>query len=403
MEPGSTPAVTITELEGSLTQITGVRAVRIVASNDGRIEEVHVLGLPGKAPKQLVRDIESTLQALYGIAIDRRKISVAQIGLAEEPAPAEPVEDAPPAEEPQVASRVVDDIPKRGTAARSDRLGRGLASLISDPAHRGDGATHSHPRRRYADVHPIGAPAPAEQRVRILGVEVDTDSLRTTVRVRLAIDRRKISIEQIGLAEEPAVAAEEAPAATTPEAEPAAPEGASIPPASPKNGGLGRGLASLIPSAGGHPRPDEPASHPRRRYADVHPIGAPAPAEQRIRIQGVEVDTDSLRTTVRVRLGSDDEQMTGEAVGPAGRATVLRLVGEATLKAVEKLGVSSGLYAVEDCSIATLGGRGVSVCSIVTVTSEGEQVLSGSAVVRHTAESATARATLDALNRRLGL
>jgi hypothetical protein len=291
MEPGATPAVTISELEGSLSQIAGVRAVRIVASDDGRIEEVHVLALPGKAPKQLCRDIESTLQALYGIAIDRRKISIAQIGVVEE-------DSAPAVEGAQDA-------------------------VLAEPS-------------------------------------------------------------------------DAAPAAAT-DAVPAAP---STPATS---GGLGRGLASLISNDAGRQAGKAHASHPRRRYADVHPIGAPFEAVQRVRIVGVEVDTDSLRTTVRVRLSSEDGEVRGEAVGPAGKATVQRLVAEATLKAIEQLGITPNCYAVEDCAVANLGGRQVAVCSIVTVTSDGEQVLSGSAVVRHTAESATAKATLDALNRRMGL
>ena len=206
-------------------------------------------------------------------------------------------------------------------------------------------------------------------------------------------------------------AAKEPVAEPVPSAEAVAPEPAPQPEPEPedlapqagtngRNGGLGRGLASLIspPSEGRAASEDS-----RRRWADVHPIGNAATAEPRIRIVGVEVDTDSLRTTVRVRLAADGVEVVGEALGPAGRTAVLRLVGEATLKAVEKLGVMSGCYAVEDCSVVTLAGRGVAVCSIVTVTSEGEQALSGSAVVRHTAESATSRATLDALNRRLGL
>ncbi|MEI8082110.1 MAG: hypothetical protein WCI74_09730, partial [Actinomycetes bacterium] len=150
------------------------------------------------------------------------------------------------------------------------------------------------------------------------------------------------------------------------------------------------------------PEPAPPVTL-RRRIADVRPIGATYTAEQRVRMLGVDVDTDSLRTTVRVRLSAEGGQVVGEAVGPAGKSTGLRLVAEATLRAIEKLALTPSCYAVEDCLITTLGGRPVSVCSIVTVTSEGEQVLSGSAVVRHTSESATARATLDALNRRLGL
>lgn len=56
-----------------------VEAVRVVESN-GRISEVHVLAAPGKHPKQVVRDIQSLAMAAFGVAVDRRTISVVQIG-----------------------------------------------------------------------------------------------------------------------------------------------------------------------------------------------------------------------------------------------------------------------------------------------------------------------------------
>jgi hypothetical protein len=250
MEPGSTPAVTISELEAALAEIGAVRAARIVASAQGRIEEIHVLGLPGKSPKQLVRDIESCLMAGYGVAVDRRVISVAQIGIAGETPP-------------------------------------------------------------VADVSEL----------------------------------REFSHKR----------------ATDPEPE---------------------------PQAG------------RERESEPEPEAA---VSSRVRIAGVDTDSDSLRTTVRVRLESDGLEVTGESSGPAGTSTQQRMVAEATLRAVDQLPCVTRSYAVGDCSIMLLGGRQVVLCSIVTVTPEGEEALSGSALVRHTSESATVRATLDALNRRIGL
>jgi len=77
------PVVSVTpisEIEEALSQVSEIRAARVVASPGGVIEEIHVLALPSKAPKQLVRDIESTLMAAFGIAIDHKKISIAQLG-----------------------------------------------------------------------------------------------------------------------------------------------------------------------------------------------------------------------------------------------------------------------------------------------------------------------------------
>jgi len=69
------------DIEEALGQVAEIKAARVVASPDGVIQEVHVLALPTKAPKQLVRDIESTIMARFGIPIDHKKISIAQLGL----------------------------------------------------------------------------------------------------------------------------------------------------------------------------------------------------------------------------------------------------------------------------------------------------------------------------------
>ena len=79
MEPVVSPAI-INEIEEALSQVSEIRAARVVTSPGGTIEEIHVLALPSKAPKQLVRDIESTLMAAFGIAVDHKKISIAQLG-----------------------------------------------------------------------------------------------------------------------------------------------------------------------------------------------------------------------------------------------------------------------------------------------------------------------------------
>jgi hypothetical protein len=67
------------EIEGLLTALRGVLAARIAVSPSGRIEEIHVLADAATHPKQIVRNIESALNAGLGISVDRRLISVAQV------------------------------------------------------------------------------------------------------------------------------------------------------------------------------------------------------------------------------------------------------------------------------------------------------------------------------------
>ena len=77
MEKCSVPAK---EYEETLKRIRDVISARIVQDDLGVILEIHVLAGPGRAVKYIARDVESTIIAAFGIAIDRRKISIAQLG-----------------------------------------------------------------------------------------------------------------------------------------------------------------------------------------------------------------------------------------------------------------------------------------------------------------------------------
>lgn len=75
------------DLERLINQVRGVHAVRLVADQSGQIDEVHVVGTPGRTPKAIVRDIESILYVRGGVRVDHRKISLVQI--------AEPISQPP--------------------------------------------------------------------------------------------------------------------------------------------------------------------------------------------------------------------------------------------------------------------------------------------------------------------
>lgn len=68
----------IVALQEKISRIEGVEAARVVAGN-GQIDEIHVLARRNKAPKQLVRDVQSLGHALFDIDIDRRIVSVVQL------------------------------------------------------------------------------------------------------------------------------------------------------------------------------------------------------------------------------------------------------------------------------------------------------------------------------------
>jgi hypothetical protein len=97
--------VKVEEIEAALADVGEIKAARVVASHDGVIQEIHVLALPTKQPKQLVRDIESTLMAQFGIPIDHKKISIALLGRdAIKPEVEEPEADRSSLARPRICS-----------------------------------------------------------------------------------------------------------------------------------------------------------------------------------------------------------------------------------------------------------------------------------------------------------
>src|SRR6185436_12682394 len=67
----------IRRAEELLATLPGVIAARIIASDNGAVDEIHVLTTSEVTPKQTVRNVESALIAHLGMRVDHRKISVA--------------------------------------------------------------------------------------------------------------------------------------------------------------------------------------------------------------------------------------------------------------------------------------------------------------------------------------
>ena len=63
--------------EELIATLPGVISVRIVASPNGEVEEIHLLTSDAIPPKSTVRNVESALMAQLGLRVSHRKISVA--------------------------------------------------------------------------------------------------------------------------------------------------------------------------------------------------------------------------------------------------------------------------------------------------------------------------------------
>jgi hypothetical protein len=86
--PGDGAGPRTQEIEQAICRITGIQAARIVTGPQNRVSEVHILASRERAPKQLVRDIQSVALTNFGVTLDYRTISVVQLdqpGVSEAP------------------------------------------------------------------------------------------------------------------------------------------------------------------------------------------------------------------------------------------------------------------------------------------------------------------------------
>ena len=72
----------VLQLERELCRLPEISAARWSPTQNGRATEVHILADTAKHAKQVVRDVQSVALASFGIELDRRIVSVVQLGNA---------------------------------------------------------------------------------------------------------------------------------------------------------------------------------------------------------------------------------------------------------------------------------------------------------------------------------
>jgi hypothetical protein len=111
---------------------------------------------------------------------------------------------------------------------------------------------------------------------------------------------------------------------------------------------------------------------------------------------------NGTRTTIEVTLRHDDNEVIGVATGPDVASARLRLVGEATIDAVEKTFESIPPIALDAITATTVGTRNVVVAVLVYAgTHGGEDLNVGSALSGGNNDDAAVKAVLNAINRRV--
>jgi len=135
-----------------------------------------------------------------------------------------------------------------------------------------------------------------------------------------------------------------------------------------------------------------------------------AVAGLRLQLVNISFSVDRQSAQARVSLGLQDETFVGLASAPSYRYDQLRLVAEATLRAVEEFLYSAApkgeprpSLMLEEFKTVSLDGTGreAAMVTVRAMRTGGEEILLGTATVRQDPWRAIACAALDALNRRL--
>jgi hypothetical protein len=126
-------------------------------------------------------------------------------------------------------------------------------------------------------------------------------------------------------------------------------------------------------------------------------VASPPPAAgNRAAILRLVTETSAFTTEVKIAVAVDGNERAGVARGPS--TSGLRIVAGATVEAVADL-LRASAVEVHSADLITVGLVQMAVVVLRLATARGEQLLTGSAIVRKDANDSVARATLDALNR----
>ena len=71
------------DIQSLICKLPDIISCSVICDKEGTIEEIHVLAAVGRNIKQMVRDIQSAINAKFNISVDYKKISIAQINEAE--------------------------------------------------------------------------------------------------------------------------------------------------------------------------------------------------------------------------------------------------------------------------------------------------------------------------------
>jgi hypothetical protein len=132
-------------------------------------------------------------------------------------------------------------------------------------------------------------------------------------------------------------------------------------------------------------------------------VPAPSRSFHRPLIRDLALGNRGLEIAAEVLLDLDGTEIRGRAVGPATRRSTFRAIARATLDAVEAMFPGSVKTELETIELDDDGVDERVTVTVTFLTEAGADRLVGVSLSRGDAEQAVLRATLDAVNRRVGL
>ena len=131
--------------------------------------------------------------------------------------------------------------------------------------------------------------------------------------------------------------------------------------------------------------------------------GAPRLDNSRFRFSDVSIVLNGSRADATVRMTKEGAVFSGSASGTGSPSSQMKLIANATLRAIEDSGLGGASVVLEDACETTVGGKRVAVVVVNMITDHGEDVLAGSAIIKQDVWKGVVNATLDAVNRRVSM
>lgn len=124
-------------------------------------------------------------------------------------------------------------------------------------------------------------------------------------------------------------------------------------------------------------------------------------AIKRIRYEGISLGTKDNNVECEVRLTMDDKEYTSMEMAIGTSVNRRKVIAKATVSAIEEITGQTSVFDVEDIIINSI--RDISYVTVIInmMNNTEEEVLIGTSIVRNDMNEAIAKATLDAINRRI--